>query len=293
MSATTCELATTNKPKTVYLIGGLGNVLFQLNLAHSLRDQGFFVRLNTFAIEGKSVLGRLLGWSDHGTLAQVNVLNLLSTFNLDGAFSASFLKGFFSKKLKRAVIDTKFFGLASPTHGEVRTVSEFIGYFHNNNPVNNGLSLGFAASMQQRLEINGQLRNLVEEVSVRDAIVVHVRGGDFKSDADGRLGRDYYARAIALAEGGKSRPIYVVTNDIEYATYVLRGIPHVLVSQNDAIDDFILLAKAPSKILANSTFSWWAAEFGPEDSRIIEVAPYYPTLVWDPVSRRSRIRLAR
>ena len=86
-----------------------------------------------------------------------------------------------------------------------------------------------------------------------DFISVHVRRGDYNPEHLVWLDTDYYDRALSVLP---DLPIYVFTDDIEaaqsliLADYYFTGAPFT---------DFQRMTKAKYHIIANSSFSWWAA----------------------------------
>lgn len=97
-----------------------------------------------------------------------------------------------------------------------------------------------------------------------DPIFVHIRGGDYRlaTNPQGLLPASFYKEAIALAdkEGNDLRPIWVFTDDEDYAQTVLRdfegriAFPEKLYNL-DAPKSFVAFAQGQTVITANSTFS--------------------------------------
>lgn len=103
------------------------------------------------------------------------------------------------------------------------------------------------------------------------AISIHVRRGDYLKDwrYKGICGHDYYRKAINQAlELTTSDPIrFVVFSDDslwskDYIVPLLRGRSYTLVDWNTgeaASNDMRLMSACQINIIANSSFSWWAA----------------------------------
>lgn len=102
--------------------------------------------------------------------------------------------------------------------------------------------------------------------------VINVRGGEYKSIPACLLRPEYWKMAMEtkLKENPKMQFI-CVSDDPGYASALFPGIRVI----HEGIDlDFYIVNNAKELILANSTFSWWAAWLGDaEASRII--APKY------------------
>lgn len=114
----------------------------------------------------------------------------------------------------------------------------------------------------------------------RGSVAVHVRRGDYVSnlttnDLFGVLDEDYYARAAALitARTGADR-FFVFSDDIDWCRENLRlaGETAFVSGGTAAHEDLHLMRLCEHKIIANSSFSWWAAWLGESAASVI-VAP--------------------
>jgi len=111
-------------------------------------------------------------------------------------------------------------------------------------------------------------------------VAVHVRRGDYRllPGAFPLLDRQHYARARARLEAEVATPHYFVFSDEpEAAAELTAGWPNVTpVSGFSAIEDFRLMASCRHFLVANSTFSWWAAWLGrAPDKRAIAPKVWY------------------
>ena len=117
-----------------------------------------------------------------------------------------------------------------------------------------------------------------EEISV----CVHIRRGDYISTKDGQThwatcGLDYYAAAMAyLGQRVACAKFYFFSDDPDwvqanFAPAASRVIVSGQVTGSD-IEDFCLMMNCRHFIIANSTFSWWAAWLGKGPDKIV-IAP--------------------
>lgn len=102
-------------------------------------------------------------------------------------------------------------------------------------------------------------------------VAIHIRGGDFfKSENHSILGVDYYKSALAdLRKKECDLTYFVFTNDITYSNELLQemGISSFeIASSDDPIVDFLKMSNCEHFIIANSTYSWWAALLGAGES---------------------------
>lgn len=108
---------------------------------------------------------------------------------------------------------------------------------------------------------------------------VHIRRGDYATDPQttathGLLGAEHYARARALME--RLVPVerwLVFSDDATAAAAVTEGWPgRVMVTGQSALQDMALMARCAHHVIANSSFSWWAAWLGRNPARMV-IAP--------------------
>lgn len=111
-------------------------------------------------------------------------------------------------------------------------------------------------------------RNLSKVIKKNRPIVIHIRGGDYKSNQQtiGMLDQDYYSAALKQAYKFDANSKYwVFSNDKDYATqliYRLRIKPDQSIFPEDGLSDaetMKLMSLGSGIIICNSTFSWWAA----------------------------------
>ncbi len=115
----------------------------------------------------------------------------------------------------------------------------------------------------------------------RPLCAIHVRRGDFLQSANMNVcGLAYYRRAIAhLAENAICRHFAVFSDDIPWCranlvhTNTVSGINIDFIDWDQtAGEDLALMAACDHQIIANSSFSWWAAYLNPNPIKTV-VAP--------------------
>jgi len=114
-------------------------------------------------------------------------------------------------------------------------------------------------------------------VSVTPAVAIHVRRGDYVNNPFyvDLLKTDYYQRAMAEFPQAK---FLVFSDDIEYC----KTIP--LFSQCEfyhgtELEDMNKMMSCMGHIIANSSFSWWAAYLSPYSKKIVAPKSWYNDLV--------------
>lgn len=141
-----------------------------------------------------------------------------------------------------------------------------------------------------------------EGIGSTNKIALHIRRGDYVDNPFyvDLWKTDYYKRAIELAEmswnqfdlhGFQERPQYIVfcrdnqdsttdKSDRQWCRVMLTPLLGTRFElppfQNTEIEDFNLMASCKTHIMANSSFSWWAAYLNPNaDKKIICPKAWY------------------
>lgn len=124
-------------------------------------------------------------------------------------------------------------------------------------------------------EVLKEIRNSSNSVSL------HLRRGDYLVRKEGSyaLSLAYYHAAIQkVQEGGSNFSFFIFSDDIDFAR---KNLPHniraIFVDHNNAwtgYEDLRLMSACMHNIIANSSFSWWAAWLNPNREKTV-IAPRY------------------
>jgi hypothetical protein len=128
-------------------------------------------------------------------------------------------------------------------------------------------------------DLSPYLRKMITDVRQKKTLVMHVRRGDYISGKEtfGLLSTRYYEQAInKLRVNGISwDQAWVFTDDIKSTHAELKDLIEseglrVIETPpgSSSIEDLYIMSEASSIIIANSTFSWWAATLGVEKDAI-------------------------
>lgn len=134
----------------------------------------------------------------------------------------------------------------------------------------------------------GVIASTREEIlAAENAVAVHVRRGDYAHNAHtrsvhGLLSLDYYERALSrLAVEFDGVKAFVFSDDRDWVRKNLRSsVPITVVDTGDASAraDFELMTRCRHYVIANSSFSWWAAWLGEKPhSRVIAPSAWFAT----------------
>ena len=138
-----------------------------------------------------------------------------------------------------------------------------------------------ADAIREDLRLKGTLRDRMirmrSMVQDEDSVSVHIRRGDYASQAGvtnslGCCDVGYYARAVAKAKAELSHPrFFVFSDDIEWAKGNLNfEAPTTFVSGEFAdFEEMHLMSACRGHIIANSTFSWWAAWMDEKEDKFV------------------------
>lgn len=108
---------------------------------------------------------------------------------------------------------------------------------------------------------------LMDKISNTPSVSIHIRRGDYirnlsSMDAHGLCSKDYYTKSIEYVkrELGNDVHFYFFTDDEDWINREMRwDINCTLISGKSSVEDFYLMSLCKHNIIANSTFSWWAA----------------------------------
>ncbi|KAA6319244.1 O-antigen biosynthesis glycosyltransferase WbnK [termite gut metagenome] len=130
--------------------------------------------------------------------------------------------------------------------------------------------------------INKKTRACLRQIVVSESSVsIHIRRGDYLySEVERRFGGictlEYYQKAIKLISESINNPVFFIFSDdinwvkeklpLNNATYTDWN------SGNDSWQDMFLMSRCQHNIIANSTFSWWAAWLNTNRNKIV-IAP--------------------
>ena len=144
---------------------------------------------------------------------------------------------------------------------------------------------GYFEDAQDAIRSDFQLRqppdahnqSLLDRIAAADcAVGVHVRRTDLLKSKHGVQTIDYYRKAIRLIErrGGARATLFAFSDDCDWVRSNLRLDREMHVSDhNDAAtgppEDLRLMAACDHFVLANSTFSFWAAYLGAASGKIV------------------------
>jgi hypothetical protein len=130
--------------------------------------------------------------------------------------------------------------------------------------------------------LNSENQNWLNKISNCESVSLHIRRGDYISNKNaqqhhGNLGLDYYKNALNLIkEVFQNTEVFIFSDDLDWcnANLKLDGVVHYVNAnqQQNFHLDMYLMSHCKHNVIANSSFSWWAAWLNQNTNKIV-VAP--------------------
>lgn len=274
--------------------GGLGNQLFQCVAALALGNSSKVIVLSDWGFARKNEYGQneiesfdwtnIIDFSSHPKVIGFvrRSLNLLLRLGVEGNERVLrtleiLLSPFFSIVLKERVSVRVNRGIGfSEMH--FRGSCLLIGYFQCTDYLN--LVRNQVESIYPRT-ISDKGNSLLDSIRSKRTIVIHVRRGDYIGEKFGNLGDDYYLQAISQTNQDSYDETWIFSDDIEHVKNMM--FPKQLrnpkfIDDKDLKSSEILeiMRNGNSYIIANSSFSWWAAELRYDrEAKVICPVPWF------------------
>lgn len=267
-----------NTPVKVVVMGGLGNQIFQFAAAYAIaQDRNTTIILDTTYYFSIAPTGLERPFELNRFVLPSNTI--IRTYSLVG------LRLF--EKLVR-YLPTRFFksiGVLAPKDpfGKPQptvTPRVLYGYFQHQS---------YFLNVQDRLReifstvplVSDAAQALIQDIaSQTHSVSLHVRRGDYVANQScnqlhGTSPAQYYEQAVAKIQStysDKRITFYIFSDDIAWCKENLKYIPNtVFVSPEnmDSPETLVAMTKCHHFIIANSTFSWWAAWIGMRPSSMV------------------------
>ena len=124
-------------------------------------------------------------------------------------------------------------------------------------------------------QLKKETLDILNNITSSESVAIHIRRGDYVKLGI-TLDKNYYLQALRIAKEKLKKPIFFVfSEDIEFCKELFSGIETDDVfyvehrEERNTIADFYLMRKCKHQIIANSSFSWWAAYTNENESKIV------------------------
>ena len=264
----------------ILLSGGLGNQMFQYALAMALSKMGKDVYVNGFIADYEN---------DH------NGMELHDVFNIDT--SNGFLTNLFVKFIYKFVVKYRKYSSLMSVIGveclfDVDNNFDWIKSCYNLKLFNIWFGrfqselffLNCKDEILRTFQFDGKkvscdTRNVVDNIMRNESVSIHIRKGDYMDrknyDLYANICTDkYYQYCVSIVNDKIDNPIFFVFSDDK--KWVLENlelpINTVFVDWNvgrESWKDMYLMSICKHNIIANSTFSWWAAYLNKNPNKLV------------------------
>ena len=277
------NLLSQKRPVTIFLQGGVGNQLFQYFFARYI-----LTKLNTQSILNASLIDSTNLSHPNSSILSLNLLVPIEKNTRTRKLFYKFVLRYFSKINPRLNIQKSLFKVFIPSEiGYNKDVEEVIlnleskfllGYFQSwkyfdlNSFEKNTIFTGLTYTDRWVL-------NNFETMSSTKFTSVHIRLGDYLLDKNrfiGVLPSDYYINCINhLKTLNYSQKFYIFSDQISLAKNLYGHIfpqDSIWVDNSrdcNPLETLSIMSLANVFIIANSTFSWWAANLAANDSLVL------------------------
>ncbi len=226
----------------IKLTGGLGNQLFQ------------YAKGRADSIKNKEDLLLDISWFK----GRIDRSYLLDNFNIKAKIAS-----------KLNILVTSIFNKRKYLIGDWQSEKNFVD-------ISEIIRKEFKTKLDKNIYNNDNLR-LIQSTN---SVSIHLRGGDYvrgkKSSFHGTCSPDYYSKAIDYIKKEVKAPYFIIfTDDLDWAKKHISFPEPFLVVKSDVHKPYIdlfLMSQCKYNIIANSTFSWWAAWLNNNDKKTI-IAP--------------------
>ena len=245
----------------IYLMGGLGNNIFQVLATLDSRHKPIY---SSF-LQRSNLITRFLGWKIHeNVIEQLFDLEVVQPRGFCLSESLDVLLLSCSKILGCEVLSRNYMN-RTPYLKEMIYSTKLGGYMH-------------PLSLEQFNFLSSKRDFLKASLERVDQIGVHVRRGDLGDNAAlGLLESEAFNNVVKKEASYSQYPVVVYTNDKSWCERNLTfdyEFSQSLPSLNPVVNDFIGLASSATLICSNSTFSYTAAMLGCNE-RVLVPSPFF------------------
>ncbi len=259
------------------LQGGLGNQMFQYAACRALaiaKSQPLYLDISFFGLKHEGITSRSFKLDGFNIIADIANKEILTKFA--------------EKPLNRVLNKLiPYYKKKCYSHPDFRYDRNF--YKTGNNILLNGYWQSYlyfqkineiiindlTLKDQHKTGIGPQLSLINSSQSVS----VHIRRGDYvtnkiAADVLGCLPAGYYEQAVQLIRGRVKEPLFFIfSDDPEWVKSNMRIPNATVIESNNELHDLILMSHCKHNIIANSSFSWWAAWLNKNINKIV-IAPH-------------------
>lgn len=259
--------------KIIRFLGGLGNQMFQYALYRALQKRSIDVKADISLYKNYTLHNGL-------ELEQIFDIKLNQATDWQVQLRDPSNTKWIVRKIRRIL------GLKNSYHEEKTPYAFDSSMLQGNEP---GLYWGYWQNPTYFQEIEEEIKadfsfvkpldrqnqEAMDRIRNSNSISIHIRRGDYLTDTllGGVCETEYYLKAIQQMQALVSLPKYFVfSDDISWCKENLNLTDCEFISWNKGRSSYIdmqLMAQCKHNIIANSSFSWWAAWLNPHPNKIV------------------------
>lgn len=266
----------------VTISAGLGNQIFQYAFFRALKKNNadtkmdisdFAYRKHHNGYELEKIFNII---PDYATRKECNALADLSK-DLWSDIRRKFLKihlKCYGKIVKEDIVGYKF-------HPDILNYFDtfFVGFWQSEKYFKS-----IEKELREELTFKGTLdsenQKIADKILSGNSVSIHIRRGDYvkarRTETWNVCSLDYYKRAIEYIEANSNNPqFFIFSDDMQWVKDNLPNKNFTYVDNNkgsNSFRDMQLMSLCKHNIIANSSFSWWAAWLNASDDKIV-IAP--------------------
>lgn len=269
--------------KIVFLQGGLGNQMFQYAFFLSMKRvfSEIYCDGTTLLLSPQhngAELERIFGIHSIEYSFSRFSLRVISKFL---SLNNSYLRDFFLSILSLMGVSVIFDDIPSVFKSKFESnkkLSLYIGYWQTEQYFANIKPTILSSFCFDNIKKSEKTRLMQYEIENSNAVSIHIRRGDYLSPHNVLLygnicTADYYLKAIDMIQELVDDIIFFIfSDDIEWVKTNLRITNCKYIDWNkgkDSWQDMYLMSKCKHNIIANSSFSWWAAWLNQTPQKIV------------------------
>lgn len=260
----------------VKVMGGLGNQMFQSAL------------YRRFEVEGKEVYMDLSHIKKYG--------DSHNGYELERIFGLKYQEAPESEMKRLANLQLTYWGRFKRKIGGIRKATHYLEQTYEYKPQilqNENIYLeGYWQTEKYFIDIRKTIlkdfifpgivdernKEIIESIDNSNSVGIHVRRGDYLQEENlesrgGICTVKYYQEAVRHIKKYVSEPVfYIFSDDMEWVKENLEVGNAVFINwnhKNDSYRDMQLMSRCKCQIIANSTFSWWAAWLNQNPQKIV------------------------
>lgn len=270
----------------VRIVGGLGNQLFQYSFAKSLS-----YKYNKRLFIDNSLFNHYQSKMEQTVLENSMIRDYqLKYFNI----RSKLLNRYFGHLIFRNLINnrnsgfldnavSKFFNfeLITPNNFSDLKIAQtkniiLDGYWQNQEIIEE-YKQEMIKEFKIKKPLSSKYREIIKNINATNSVAVHVRRGDYIDNTTMKekfveCDTDYYNNSMNyLNDIYNDSKYYVFSDDIEWSKSNLNNAKNVHFVDIDglAYEHLYLMSQCKHQIIANSTFSWWAAWLNTNSSKLV------------------------